>query len=863
MFYTNVYQRGNLIHYRGYNDDGKRVQKKIEYKPYLFVQGKKGPGEFRTLIGKKPIDKMTFGSIADAREFTEKYKGVDGFEIHGLDRWAYTFINDMYPGEVKFDLDLIRTAYLDIETMADDAFGSDFVEKAKSKITAITVSDGKKYDVFCLTEFDASKLALEGEEIDVHVFDREDRMLQAFVRHFREMDPDVVTGWNVEGFDIPYMYNRIEQILGKEEADKLSPLGITKRREFYDKMGRLQKTVDLYGLAVLDYMQLYLKFTYSRQEQYNLGYISRVELDDDKVDYKSLGYTGLHDLWVRNPQLYMEYNLHDVRLVVKLDEKMGFINQALSIAYDAKVNFEDSVTSVLLWDVIIHNYLMSKNVVVPPLKPGNKTKAIAGGYVKDPKTGKYRWLLSFDLDSLYPHLIMMYNISPEMFLGIDPYVDPDTVLDDEKWEQWFHEAKTGNFAIAGNGAKFSRDIQGFLPYLMEAYYENRKTFKKKMLASEKEVERVKHLIEKEGESAELKAELKKHKGDVVRFKNLQLAKKVTLNSAYGATSNQWFRYYDDRLAEAITLSGQVAIRWAATKLNAYLNKVLGNKNQKDYVLASDTDSVYIWMDDLVTKVFGHEVDIHASEEEKLKVVAFLDKVSQEKLEPFINEFYDELAERVNAFQQKMRMKRESITEVGIWTGAKHYIMSIWNNEGVAYNPPKFKVTGISSVRSSTPTICRGAIESAAKLIIADKQDELYKFVDEFRAEFDSAPVIDIARNSSIKDINKYKLGDKSVPSHVNGSLAYNQMIRDKGLQKQYPFIRDGDRVKFVKLKKPNPAQNIWIAFPNATLPSELNLEPYIDRDEQCSVGFLSEVKAIADAAGLEIERRATLMDFFS
>lgn len=844
-FYTHVTQNRNQLLLRGYKN-GKRVQRKVAYAPYLFVPDRTGKKEYKSLIGEKPLAKMQFTSIADAREFVEQYEGVSGFDYHGLTRWQYLFMNDEFPGMVDFDLGAVKTNFLDIEV--DSIGGFPNISKADKEITAITLYAGGVYYVFACYDY-----KVKDADVEFIRCANERDLLFRFLQVWRESDCDSVTGWNVEGFDLPYLYTRIEQICGKEAADSLSPWNITRKRKYFDKMGRENEAVVLEGISTLDYLQLYLKFTYTRQEQYTLDYISKTELDDKKVDYKELGYESLADLQERNFDLYLDYNVHDVRLVVKLDQKMGFLNQAMTISYDAKINFEDSVTSVLLWDIIIHNHLLSQNIVVPRQKNGSKSEAIAGAYVKHPEIGVYEWLMSFDLNSLYPHLIMQYNISPETFIRREFGITPDTVLDKAGWKKgWGAYAKEHNVAIAGNGALFRRDKRGVLPELMQRYYDDRKKYKKMMIESQKKLE-----AEKAG--GKDPALLKQYESEIVLYNNLQLAKKVSLNSAYGALSNQWFRFYNDDMAEAITLSGQVSIRWAERAMNEYLNNLLFRDNSKqtakDFVIASDTDSLYVSMDLVVQRFMKDKTT-----EQK---VAMLDKIAEEKFQPYIDGFYQELCDHVNGFEQKMQMKREAIAERGIWSGAKRYIMLVWNNEGVQFKEPKFKMTGIEAVRASTPTACRDMIKKGARIIIDLDQKKLHSFIEECKKEFYEAPVKDVARNSSVKDMKKYRIGDMGVPSHVMGSLVYNDMIKKNNLDDKYPLIKDGDRVKFVRLKMPNPTQQQWVAFPNAYLPAELSLEKYVNRDDLADVGFLTPLNTIASAANMTLEQIATLDSFFA
>jgi DNA polymerase elongation subunit (family B) len=835
-FYTHITQHRNNLLVRGY-ENGKRFQRRVDYKPYLYVDDRKGVNSgWKSLYKKKPLARLDFGSIGEARDFMKKYDDVNGFEFHGYTKWQYVYLADEYSGFVDFDLGRINKGFLDIEVRSNNGFPN--ISKAIDEITAITLSDAKTYYTFVTKDF-----VSKADDVVVIHCQTEKELLFRFLEKWRELDLDAITGWNVESFDLPYLYNRMCIVIGQEVADQLSPWNIVSRRTFFDKMGRECEAVNIEGIATLDYMQLYLKFTYHKQEQYSLGYIGKVELNIDKLDYKADGYKNLEELYTLNPQLYFEYNVHDVRIVVKLDEKMDFISQALAIAYDAHVNFEDAVTSVLLWEVIILNHFNEKKIAMPPRKRSSKGAAIAGAYVKDPRPGLYGWLASFDLASLYPHLMMMFNISPEKFIDRDFRCNPSEWLNPMRAQFWHEMAVNEGVAIAGSGSKFLKDEQGFLPFLMQHYYDGRKKNKKLMLQYQQK------LIDEPGNA--------EYERKVVQYNNIQMAMKIILNSAYGATSNEWFLFYNDDIAEAVTLSGQVVIQWAQESFNAFLNKLLGTKN-KDYIIAADTDSNYLNLELLVEMYRKKKPDAST-----IDIVQFLDKFCEEKVQPEINRFFQELADLMNAYEQKMYMKREAIAERAIWTGGKRYIMLVWNNEGVQYQKAKFKMTGIEAVRSSTATICRPAIAEAAELMIRSlDKDDFLDFIDDFKSKFDKAPLPDIARNSSVKDLQKYFGVAKGVPSHVAGSLAYNRLIQEHKLENVYPLIRDGDKIKFLQLKSPNPTFGKWIAFPNGELPKEFGLERYVDRQEHYQIGFLQPMTTLATAAGMPVERSFSLSDFF-
>ena len=365
-------------------------------------------------------------------------------------------------------------------------------------------------------------------------------------------------------------------------------------------------------MSQLDYLDLYKKFTYKAQESYRLDYIAEVELGQKKLDHSE--FDTFKDFYTKNWQKFVEYNIVDVELVDRLEDKMKLIELAITMAYDAKVNYADVFFQVRMWDNIIYNYLKKRNIVIPPKERTEKDAKYAGAYVKEPIPGVYDWVVNFDLNSLYPHLIMMYNISPETLMDErHPTVSVDKILN----QQISFELHK-DYAVCANGAMYRKDFRGMLPELMEKMYNERVIFKKKMIVAKKEYE---------------KTPTKELEKEIARCNNIQMAKKISLNSAYGAIGNQWFRYYDVDMAEAITHSGQLSIRWIMTALNEFLNKTLDTENY-DYVVASDTDSVYLRLGNLVDRVLPDCDD-------KDKITNFLDKSSKEIILPFIKKKYDE------------------------------------------------------------------------------------------------------------------------------------------------------------------------------------------------------------------------------
>jgi DNA polymerase elongation subunit (family B) len=495
---------------------------------------------------------------------------------------------------------------------------------------------------------------------------------------------------------------------------------------------------------------------------------------------------------------------------------------------------------VRTWDAIIYNYLKKRNIVIPPKDRSEKSDKFAGAYVKEPIPGKYDWVVSFDLNSLYPHLIMQYNISPETLLEErHPSATVERILN-RKVE--FGDYK--DYAICPNGAMYRKDVRGFLPELMEKMYNDRVIFKKKMLIAKQQYEKTK--------TKELEKE-------IARCNNIQMAKKISLNSAYGAIGNQYFRYYKLANAEAITMSGQVSIRWIESKMNSYLNKIL-KTNDVDYVIASDTDSIYLNMGPFVETVYK------GREKTTEEVVGFLDKVCSMEFEKYIESSYQELADYVNAYDQKMQMKRENIADRGIWTAKKRYILNVWDSEGVRYDEPKLKIMGLEAVKSSTPAPCRQKIKDALKIVMTKTEDEMISFIDNFRKAFNKLPPEEISFPRSINDVDKHKssstLYSKGTPIHARGALLYNHLIKEKKLDKKYAKIQNGEKIKFCYLKLPNPIHENVISYIQE-FPKEFGLDKYIDYDLQFSKAFLEPMKVILDAINWRVEKTVNLESFFN
>ena len=829
-FYTNISQWGNTLLIREVVN-GQRLTRRVKYKPTMYAPVEK-PTEWKTLDGKY-VTPIKFDNMKEAREWVDNYKNQPEM-VFGSTMFPYNFIAESYPNTVEYDVDQILIVTIDIEVQCENGFPAP--EQAIEPLLSITVKNhqSKKFVVWGIGKFHNTR-----DDVTYVECESELHLIKEFLMFWEKHQPDVITGWNTEFFDIPYLCNRIKNLCGEDEIKRLSPWRSVHSREVF-QMGRKHQLYEIQGVAHLDYFDLYRKFTYSSQESYRLDHIAFVELGEKKDGNP---FETFRDWYQKDFQSFIEYNIMDVELVDKLEDKMKLIELCLTMAYDAKVNYMDVLGSTKYWDVLIYNYLNKKKIAIPQKVPKSKPEKFEGAYVKDPQVGMHKWVMSFDLNSLYPHLIMQYNISTETLYSQEKVKDMSV---DKLLDKKVDTSILKGVTITPNGALFRTNKKGFLPEIMQSMYDDRVKYKKLLLQAKQEYENTK-------EPRLLK--------DISKYHNFQMAKKISLNSAYGAIGNVWFRYYDLLVAEAITTSGQLSIRWIERDVNKYLNDLLKTSGQ-DYVIASDTDSIYVCFDRLVSMVF-------TKEQETQKIVRFLDNVAREKIEPFIKKSYQSLHEYVNSYEQKMEMSREVIADKGIWTAKKRYILNVWNNEGVQYKDATLKIMGIEAVKSSTPAPCREKIKQGLNIIMNGTEKELNTFIQQFREEFMSLPPEDIAYPRSVNGLSKFsdasQLFAKGAPIHCKGAILYNHLVRKNKLGNKYPYIQEGDKIKFINMKQPNLYQCSAISF-ITKLPKELDLHKSVDYDVQFEKSFIEPLNFILTKINWLVDKsygtQGTLEDFF-
>ena len=833
-FYTCVNRFGNKMLYRGYNDNGERVQTKVPFKPTMYLQSTKSEGVWKAFDGSS-VEPIELDSMSEATDFIKKYEDIDNFKIHGNNNFVAQFIQDKFPGVIKYDLKKIEVGNIDIEVASDDGFP----EPGQANYPIISIayksSNNNIYYVWGLDSYDSSKsqLELDGALIRYVRCAGESDLILKFLTFWMHNCPDIITGWNIRFFDIPYMVNRTTRILGEETVKKFSPFGITKYRQINVK-GKNLDAYEIYGVQQMDYFDLFQKFGYSygTQASYTLDHIASVVVGEKKLSYAEHG--SLHTLYKNDYQKFIDYNILDVQLVDKIDKQTGLMNLALTVAYKGGVNYMETFGTTSIWDSIIYRHLSQQKIAIPPAVRKHK-EPYPGGYVKDPIVGMSKWITSFDLNSLYPNLIVQYNMSPETLLsdpgdftasGVDYYLEND--IDPELRER--------DVSVAANGSMYRKDKRGVMPEIIIGLYDERRAVKNDMLKLQKDYEK--------GKTSELSREIN-------RLENTQMAIKILLNSLYGALGNAYFRYFDMRIAEGITLSGQLSIKWAEKAMNEAMNSIL-KSDGVDYVIAMDTDSLYVNMEPLVNAVNPKDP------------VKFIDQACEQKIVPILAKAYDKMFTQMNAYDNRMVMAREAIADKGIWMAKKRYILNVHNNEGVQYAQPKLKIMGIEAVKSSTPQVVRDKFVKAYQLMLNSTEAELQKFVADFFEEFKSLRPEEVSFPRGVSDIEKWEdrhtVYKKGTPIHVRGALLYNQQLKKANLSQE--AIKNGTKVKFCYMKMPNPLMENVISFTNF-LPEEFALNQYVDYETQFNKTFKEPLKLVSDAIKWELEYVNSLEGFFS
>lgn len=829
-FYTNVKKLGNYLYVRGY-EDGVRFRDRIEYQPSLFIKSKES-SQYKTLQGEY-LKEINPGNMRDTFKFIERYKDVDNFEIFGDISPVNQYISENYPEEtIDFDINKIKIYVIDIETTS--TYGFPNVEQVREEVLLITIQDftTKKTYTWGSRPF--------SEKVENNTYfecSNEIDLLDKFLRFWESDPPDVITGFNCEFFDIPYLLRRIATVMSEADAKRFSIWkSLRERKVLVEKTNREEYVYDVAGISCLDFLALFKKFSGRKLENNRLETISQEILGETKLDHSQ--YETFAEFYTKDFNTFTRYNIVDCELISKLEDHLGLIGLAIAMAFDSRVNFEDVFFQSRMWDSIIYNFLRRENICIPQRKEViRKTEKFKGAYVKPTLTGKFNYVVTYDVNSLYPSIIRTCNISPETLIpqrNLD--VSIESIL-----SGGFNN--TTEYSVCANGSMYSRSFQGFLPKIMEKLYNDRARYKKMMLAAKTEYEK--------NPSEEVKKK-------ITVYNNYQNVKKTCLNSAFGTLGCEFFRYYDLRNAEAITYTGQAIIRWLEQRMNAFLNKVAGTDNF-DFVIAMDTDSVMINFEPVINKIFGDK------KVETSKVIDFMDKVCSTKVQECIDESFSQICETLGTFERQLNMKREKLCSSGLWVAKKNYIMNVWDNEGVRYSTPQIVISGISAIKSSTPAYCRGRIREGIELILNGENDDIIAFIERCKKEFFKLSPEEVSFPKGVSNVSKYSVGKngfvKGTPIQSRASLIYNRYIKENSLEMKYPLINDGEKIKFCYLRLPNPINQDVIGFIQR-FPDDFGLSKFVDYNIQFEKTFISPLKAILDVIGWNIKKVNTLDDFF-
>lgn len=851
MYSAVYFQKSNSkIHWWEYDEDGNKTHFMDSAPLYYFVKSKNG--EYKSIYGDslKKVEFENYAKMKNSR-YTNKDIGRDMFESDVpvenrfiLDKWAGQTLNSP-PLDIH---------YVDIEVHSERGFPTP--DDADHPITIITVWSTKhhKYFIFAEKPFDTKFLEdpNTGEMKHwVRFFDTEEELLKTFIKFVRKSHPDIMSGWNSNGYDIPYLINRSYKLLSEYQTRKISPINIINPRTKKVKFGGLLKEVKMYeiaGINCVDYLELYKKYTANQQESYKLDYISRVELKEKKLEYDGTLKELYHSDW----QKYVEYNVQDVNLLIKLDKKLGYMNLMMNICYNCRVPFQQYATLTKVLDGAFMSRLSADKIILPDVERKEKNEKYIGAYVRDPVVGVHEWVVSYDATSLYPSIMMEHNISPETKIAklhtynatiIMDILEGKDVSESEKnsitttketCREWADKIRKNSWSIAPNGAVYRHDKRGVVPMFVEEWFNKRKEHKNLKLEAEKV-----------GDHAEASLQ-----------HALQYNYKILINSCYGYLGSEYSRLYDEDNAIAITTTGQECLKTTMEKVDAFfmekwpdnkIGKRLGAKKCDNIVVYGDTDSCYLCVGNILKSINYDWSDMNKTEQMiDTKISPIIVKIIEKAMEQLAQN-------RMNAPENKIFFKREMISRRAIHISKKRYVAWALNMEGVPIpkdDEHELEVKGIEIVRSSTPELVRDTLKDVVKLIIKTLDPNLVNSrIREIYNQFMNADPFAIAKNSSANNIQKFMDTDgnsiKHTPQHVKGAINYNNILDATGLGDVHEKIYEGDKVKVVYIKPQDHFKHDSISFKNS-IPEELNISQHVDYERMWEAVFLKPIKQFYD-----------------
>lgn len=836
--YQNIYyqRERNLIHLW----DDQRGYSAFPYTRYAYEPAQRG--EYKSIYG-------------DSLTKIYKFKGDDPNLFESDVPETTRALVDMYSDSDDVSDGHIILTY-DIECEMTSGIPDPL--EATNELTSIALHDSATKQAWVLVMDKEGQMEEKTTEKCIVLPFRDERdMLMKYLELYEMINPSIVTGWNIDFFDTPMLYNRIKRLLGEKQANRLSPIG----QCFWSPY---RKRYFMAGVSYLDYITLYKNYNFGELPNYRLDTIAQIELGRGKIEYQG----NLDQLFKEDIEKFIEYNLVDVELVVDFEEKLQFIDLCRGICHVGHVPYEDFVYSSKYLEGALLTYLRRKGLVAPN-KPAdrrekmealkaNKQEKFIGAYVKAPIVGKYDWIYDLDLTSLYPSIIMTLNISPESKIGriqdwdvqkylnkeVDTYYIDDDTITKENLKEYLDKSK---FSVASNGVLYRTDTVGCIPGILDLWFSKRVEYKNEMKKYGKAGDKEKYAF----------------------FHKRQLVQKILLNSLYGVLGLPAFRFYDVDNATAVTTTGQTVIKSTADMANIKYNKELGNPDL-DSNIYIDTDSVFFSAVPLMDKRFPNWKD-----EEQVVIAGYVDDIAGE-MQDYLNDFYDIMSEKifnVDKDKHRLEIKKEYVAKAGLWIAKKRYAQWIISDNGVPCD--KLDVKGLDVKRSSFPKAfqeCMGKV--LIDILRGVSEEELTKYVLDFKKDMENRPNSEIAKNTAVKNLKKYMPKGKRVPfttmkgtpAHVKAAIAYNDLITHFKVPYKYGPMVNGDKVKWVYLKD-NPLGLDGLAFTGYNDPPQIEefIETYIDRNKIFERELRFKLQDFYDAIGWGemISEQKTAEKFFN
>jgi len=837
-YYTNVFTQGDVINHF-YVENGVRKTEKVHFKPQIGLTTPKNTGK-KNIFGEN-VGMIDFESIRDMADWIRQ--NGKHVEIYDNISPVNQFLVRRYSQEiVQPDFTKMVVANIDIEVISSDgAFPEP--EQANYPVTSITISDmyRETYKVYGYKDYTP-----KSSNIEYFKCEDEEWLLRLFVDDWYKMRPDIVTGWNTTNFDIPYLIHRMKKVLHKNEYKKMSPVNNVRAKKERDDYGKETTTYNLVGIQDLDYMRLYKKFNMSPRESFSLNAISAVELSQEKIAFHD-EYDGFADLYNRNPDKFFTYNVRDVQLVGDLNKKMKYIELIMTMCFTAGAPIYQGFGTVGIWESLLYKELNKRQMVIHPKKDSVKEE-FPGGFVKQPTPGMLKWLTVWDITSSYPSTIIGFNISPETLIDIpedelvellDHYKHQDDYLSHDNDGRAKDILKKHSATLSANGEFFSTKKNGIFPTIVKDIFGKRVAAKKRAKILYGEIEELK----KNGELAKLEEKEMEYAAE----DGIQYSMKIFLNSFYGCFSSEYFRYYDIKLASAVTMNAQLAIKGPAKYLEETLPKL-----SLEYI---DTDSIFLSTDKIINERFeGKNPTINEKR-------SFVHTLNKKIIGPKIADFYQKYSENYNLYENPYEMDCEVIADNSLFLAKKKYIMNLVHKDGYDLDEPDLKIRGVEIVRTSTPQVCRTKLKDLVKLIIrSNDNDKCIDFIEEFKKEFFNMEFHEVAFPRGVNHLGKYKNATKRIPIHVRASFNYNNALKKLKLI-TYQKITEGNKIKFAYIKEPSTLCDGVMAS-NGKLPEEFKDEVKIDYEIQFKKAFVAPAQSMFNALSWQTERISSLDDWF-